>query len=167
LGTLNNTDPDNVYSDVIGVAGGLLGMARINRTSFPAINAPLHAGVNGIGTLEELADYLMSLQNPDGSFYWHSSLAVPEEGDKDTQSTAYAIMALIKAAERLGEADYLTAIASGQAYLLTMQDEFGGFASYPGDTDHNTEVEGEALTAIGMVGIYDRIFQSGMECYSN
>ncbi len=166
LGTLDNTDPDNVYSDVIGVAGGLLGMARINRTSFPAINAPLHSGVNGLGTLEALADYLMSLQNPDGSFYWHSNLAAPTDGDKDTQSTAYAVMALIKAAERLGEADYLLAIESGKGFLLSMQDEFGGFTSYPGGT-YNTEVEGEALTAIGMQGIYDRIFQSNLECYAN
>lgn len=167
LGTLDNTDPDNVYSDVIGVAGGLLGLARINRTSFPAINAPLHAGVNGIGTLEELADYLMSLQNPDGSFYWHSNLIAPSEGDKDTQSTAYAVMALIKAAERLDETDYLGAIALGQSFLLSMQDEFGGFVSYPGGTDRNTEIEGEALTAIGMVGVYDRVFQSSLECYIN
>ncbi|MCB1583879.1 MAG: terpene cyclase/mutase family protein [Xanthomonadales bacterium] len=165
LGTLDNTDPDNVYSDIIGVAGGLLGLARINRESFPAINAPLHAGVNGIGTLEDLADYLMSLQNPDGSFYWHSNLAAPEDGDKDTQTTAYAVMALIKAAERLDESNYLSAITLGQSYLLSMQDSFGGFASYPGDTEHNTEVEGEALTAIGMTGVYDRIYQSGMECY--
>lgn len=46
-----------------------------------------------------------------------------------------------------------------------MQDQFGGFASYPGDTEHNTEVEGEALSAIGTEGVYDRIFITSYECY--
>lgn len=165
LGTLDRTDPDNVYSDVIGVAGGLLGLARINRLSFPAINAPLHDGVNGIDTLAGLADYLVSLQNPNGSFYWHSNLAAPEATDQDSQTTAYATMALIAANERMPMPIYSPAIAAAQAYLLTMQDNDGGFASYPGDTEHNTEVEGEVLSALGTIGVYDRIYQSGLECY--
>ena len=115
--------------------------------------------------MEELADYLMSLQNPDGSFYWHSNLAAPSDADKDTQTTAYAVLALIAAAERLDETDYVDAIALGKGYLLSVQDQFGGFASYPGDTEHNTEVEGEALSAIGTEGVYDRIFITSYECY--
>jgi hypothetical protein len=167
LGTLDNTDPDNVYSDVIGVAGGLLGLARINRQNFPAINAPLHSGVHGLDTLSELADYLLSLQNPDGSFYWHSNLAAPGESDKDTQTTAYATLALIKANERMATPVYSPAIELAKAWLSSMQTANGGFASYPGDTEHNTEVEGEALSALGTTGVYDRIYQSGLECYVN
>ncbi|WP_223787229.1 prenyltransferase/squalene oxidase repeat-containing protein [Marinicella meishanensis] len=165
LGTLDRTDPDNVYSDVIGVAGGLLGLARINRLNFPAINAPLHDGVNGIDNLADLADYLVSLQNPNGSFYWHSNLAAPDASDQDTQSTAYATLALIAANERMPMPIYSPAIAAAKAYLLTMQDNDGGFASYPGDTEHNTEVEGEVLSALGTIGVYDRLYRSGMECY--
>ena len=167
LGTLDNSDPDTVYNDIIGVAGGLLGLARINRTSFPAINAPLHDGVNKIGTLQGLADYLVSQQNSDGSFFWHSNLAAPTEGDKGTQTTAYAVLALTKAQERLPNSDYLAAIDLGKTYLTSMQTADGGFASFPGDTEHNTEIEGEALTAIGTVGVYDRIYQSGLECFVN
>lgn len=167
LGTLDNTDPDNVYSDLIGLSGGLLGLARINRLSFPAIDAPLHPGVNKIGSLKGLADYLVNQQNEDGSFYWHSNLAMPEEGDKDTQTTAYAVLALIKTQERFAEDYYISAIELGKGYLISMQTADGGFASFPGDTEHNTEVEGEALSAIGTTGVYDRIYQSGLECYVN
>lgn len=165
LGTLDNTDPSSVYSDLLGVAGGLLGLAPVQRPSFPAINAPLHPGVHGTSSLEALADYLVSQQNPDGSFYWHSNLAMPEETDKDTQTTAYAVLALIKANEALPQVDYLPAITAGQSYLLSMQDADGGFASYPGDTEHNTEVEAEALTAVATQGVYDRIHRGNMECY--
>ncbi len=167
LGTLDNTNPDNVYSDVIGLSGGLLGLARVNRMSFPAINAPSHTGVSGLSSLEQLSDYLVSLQNPDGSFYWHSNLVAPEDNDKDTQTTAYAVMALIKAQERLVNGNFMPAILAGQAWLASMQDEVGGFASFPGDIEHNTEVEGEALTALGTTGVFDRIYQSGLECYVN
>ncbi|MGJ8662206.1 MAG: hypothetical protein ACSHWU_01090 [Marinicella sp.] len=168
LGTLDNTDPDNVYSDVIGVAGGLLGLARINRTSFPAIDAPLHPGVNGLGSLSDLADYLVSLQNPDGSFYWHSNLLAASEGDKDTQTTSYALLAIIAASEKLADNPaYLAAIETGKSWLASMQEAGGGFASFPGDTEHNTEIEGEALTALGTVGVYDRIYKHGLECYVN
>lgn len=167
LGTLDHTDPDNVYSDIIGVAGGLLGLARINRMTFPAINAPLHSGVNGIDNLTNLANYLQTLQNLDGSFYWHSNLSNPTDDDKDTQTTAYAIIALIKANERVQGQPYTQAILLGKQWLESMQTNNGGFASFPGDTEHNTEVEGEALTALGTIGIYDRIFLSGMECYVN
>lgn len=165
LGTLDNTDPDNVYSDNIGVAGGLLGLASIQRPSFPAINAPLHAGVHGISTLEALADYLVSQQNMDGSFYWHSNLPAPTEADKDTQTTAYATLALIKANEALVDNDYLPAINAAQEWILGLQEQDGGFPSFPGDTDRNTEVEAEALSAIATQGVYDRIYRGNMECY--
>jgi hypothetical protein len=167
LGTLDNTDPDNVYSDLIGVTGGAIGLASVNRLSFAAINAPLHGGINGIDSLEALADYLASQQNADGSWYWHSNLAAPSESDKDGQTTAYAIIALIKANERLPNKNYLPAIQLGQEWLLTLQDSDGGFFGYPGDTGHNTEVEGEIVDALGTVGVYDRIFGSGLECYIN
>ena len=161
--SMNNTDPANVYSDLIGIAGGVWGLAAINRQTFPAINAALHSGINGMTTLQELADFLISQQNSDGSWYWHSNLTSPTDDDKDTQTTAYAILALIKAKERLG-LDYLPAINSGQNWLESMQNQYGGFPSNPGGTE-NTEVEAEALTALATVGIYDRIYTSEFECY--
>ena len=162
--SMDDTSPDTVYNDLIGVAGGLLGLAAVNRQNFPAISAPKH-DINGLSGLKQLADFLVNQQNPDGSWYWHSKLVKPTNDDKDTQTTAYAVLALIKANERLAD-DYLPAINLGQNFLESMQNQFGGFASFPGG-DENTEVESEALTALATVGVYDRIYRSGLECYND
>lgn len=162
--TMDDTSPDTVYSDLIGVSGGVWGLAAVNRQSFPAIASPLHS-INGLSSLKQLVDFLVNNQNPDGSWYWHSKIVAPTDADKDTQTTAYAILALIKANERLAD-NYLPAINLGQNYLESMQDQFGGFASFPGG-DENTEVESEALTALATIGVYDRIYHSGLECYND
>ncbi|MFH1746743.1 MAG: right-handed parallel beta-helix repeat-containing protein, partial [Planctomycetota bacterium] len=146
LNTLDNTNPGSVYSDLIGLAGGVRGLALNETTTFTAIVSPNHSGINGISTLEALADKLVSYQNADGSWYWHSNLSSPAADDKDTQTTAYAVMALI-AAQDAGCGPYDDEIADGRDWLWSMQDTDGGFFSYPGGT-HNTEVEGEVLTAM-------------------
>src|SRR5690606_23700696 len=104
-----------------------------------------------------------------GSFYWATgdALPTPATDDEDTQTTAYAVLALIKAQERLPNSNYLAAIEMGKQWLLTMQEADGGFMSYPGDTAYNAEVEAEAIQALGAEGVYDRIFQSQLECYVN
>jgi len=146
LNTLDNTAPATVYSDIIGIAGGVGGLAAGNMTTFPAINSPNHAIINGISTLKGLADALVGLQNGDGSWNWHSNLGVPTTGDEDTQTTAYAVMALV-AADPLVTSNYTSAIVNGRNWLLSMQTVDGGFLSWPGGTE-NTEVEGEALSAL-------------------
>jgi len=145
LETLDNTDPANVFSDIIGITGGVRGLALINETSFAALNAPNHPIVNGIDDLCDLADALVALQNADGSWYWHSNLASPGESSKDTQTTAYAVLALM-AAQDAGCGPYDTEINMARNWIDSMQDVDGGFFSYPGG-DHNIEVESEALDA--------------------
>jgi hypothetical protein len=146
LSTLDNSDAMSVFSDIIGIAGAVRGLAAASRLGFPAISAPLHAGVDGITTLEDLVAYLTSLQNPDGSWYWHSNLPAPIESDKDVQTTAFALLALL-------EADLVTAVSSVPAaeaarnWMVSLQTPDGGFPMGPG-LDENTEVEGEALLAI-------------------
>ncbi len=169
LNTLDNTDPSSVYSDLIGVAGGVRGLSFAGTTAFPAIVAPNHAGVNGLSTLQALADYLASQQNADGSWNWHSDLSTlggATETDKDTQTTAYAILALLEADAHVAS-DYSSNIESGRAWLRTMQLLDGGFMSYPGGSE-NTEVEAEALNALAPDSCtQDRLeFQlaSGSEC---
>jgi len=166
LATLDNTDPNNVYTDVLGLAGGVLGLARVNRLTFPEIFAAKHAAVNGETTLAGLANALVDIQNVNGSFNWHSNLASPLIEDQDTQTTAYAILALIEAQQRLPEENFLPAIQLGKEWLLTQQDEDGGFFTNPGGS-HNIEVEAEAIHALGKVGVYDRIYRGQMECYVN
>ncbi len=150
LNTLNSTDPANIYSDLIGWAGGVRGLAFANRTSFPAINSPNHAGINGISTLEGLTNALVAEQNTNGSWYWHSNLASPTATDEDTQTTAYAVLALMQA-KPLVSTDHSAAINKGRAWLLSMQLPSGGFLGYPSG-DENTEVEGEALSALAPAG---------------
>jgi len=159
---MNDTSPDTVYSDLIGVAGGLWGLSVINRQNFPAINAPLHT-INGLTSIQQLADFLVSKQNADGSWYWHSNLATPAENDKDVQTTAYAIMALIKVNQRM-PVDYLPAINLGQNWLESMQNQFGGFPSFPGGVE-NTEVEAEALSALSyqVIEYSELMFDDGFE----
>jgi len=146
LNTLDNTAPSSVYSDIIGLAGGVSGLAAAGTTSFPAIASPNHALINGITTLQDLADTLAGLQNGNGSWYWHSNLGAPTSTDEDTQTTAYALMAL-EAADDVLAADYSTQIIAARNWLLSMQTVTGGFMSWPGGTE-NTEVEGEALQAL-------------------
>ncbi len=147
LNTLDNTDPGTVYSDIIGLAGGVRGLALDNYVFFPSISSPNHALIDGTASLCDLADILASLQNPDGSWYWHSDLASPTVGDEDSQTTAFAILAL-QEAQRRGCGPYGSELIKGRDWLWSMQDIDGGFASYPGDIGHNTEVEGEVLTAL-------------------
>lgn len=146
LNTLDNTAPGSVYSDLIGLSGGVEGLALNGTTSFTAIVSPLHSGINGISTLCDLADALAGYQNGDGSWYWHSGLGAPAEGDKDSQTTAYAVLALL-AAQDAACGPYDTEIDLARGWLWSMQDTDGGFFSYPGGT-HNVEVEGEVLTTM-------------------
>lgn len=146
LNTLDNTDAFSVYYDLLGLAGGVRGLALIGTTSFPAINSPNFAPINGITTLKDLADVLASYQNANGSWYWASGIPGPVASDEDTQTTAYAVLAL-KAADPLVVSDYSSAISDGRSWINSMQLPGGGFLSYPGGGE-NTEVEGEALSAL-------------------
>ncbi|MBZ0172587.1 MAG: hypothetical protein K8E66_09435, partial [Phycisphaerales bacterium] len=111
-----------------------------------AISSPLHALINGIDNLTDLANVLAGLQNGNGSWYWHSNLTTPDSTDEDTQVTAYAVLALV-AAQEAGAGDYTAEIALGRQWLGSMQLGNGGFPSYPGGSE-NTEVEAEASTAL-------------------
>jgi len=159
LATLDNSDPDTVYSDIIGLAGAVRGLALAGRFSFPAISAPLHPGVDGIDSLEDLAAYLASLQNLDGSWYWHSNLASPTTDDKDVQTTAYALLALLEV-DIMTAASYQAATASTREWIVSLQLPDGGFPMWPGGSE-NTEIEGEAVTAVAAFD--SRIFVDGFE----
>jgi prenyltransferase beta subunit len=145
--------------DIIGLAGAVRGLAFAGRFSFPAISAPLHPGVDGIDNLVDLAAYLASLQNVDGSWNWHSNLASPAESDKDVQTTAYALLALLEV-DVMTAASYQSATSSARDWLVSMQLPNGGFPEFPGGQE-NTEVEGEAVTAVASFD--SRIFADGFE----
>ena len=147
LNSMDNTDPNGQPMDLVGIAGAVQGLAFGNRTTFPAIVAPLHSGINGISSLEDLANWLVSQQNADGSWNWFSNLGSPGLTDEDTQTTAYAVMALATA-DPLVAADYSDAVDAGRDWLASQQLVNGGFPEWPTGPE-NTEVEGEALWALG------------------
>ncbi len=153
LNTLDNSDPDTVNSDIVGLAGAVRGLAFARRFTFPAISAPLDPGVDGIDNLQDLAAYLASLQNPDGSWYWHSNLAAPTTSDEDVQTTAYALLALLEV-DIMTAVNYQPATESARNWIVSMQLPDGGFPEYPGGSE-NTEVEGEAVNAVAS---FDSIF---------
>jgi hypothetical protein len=150
LNTLDSTAPGSVYSDLIGVTGGVRGLALSGVTSFSAISSSNYTGIDGIDNLADLADYLAGEQNVDGSWYWHSNLGAPGEGDKDSQTSAYAVLALEAAADVLGTSAYDASLALARSWLVTMQEPVTkGFYGYPGDTlPINNEVTGEVVAAL-------------------
>jgi len=155
------------YGDIIGLAGGVRGIALHGTTSFPAIASPNHPDIDTLTDLCDLADVLAGYQNPDGSWYWLSDPGeVKGETDKDTQTTAYAVLALL-AAEGEGCGPYTSEVADGREWLSTMQLPDGGFRSYPTGGE-NIEVEAEALNALVPDGCTDDklAFQlaAGAEC---
>jgi hypothetical protein len=119
----------------------------------------MHTGVDGIDNLEDLAAYLASLQNANGSWYYHSAIASPTTGDEDTQTTAYALMALLEI-DVMTAVSYQPATEAARNYLLGIQLANGGFTEWPGGPE-NTEVEGEALNA--MANFDATIFVDGFE----
>ena len=146
LNTLDGVQPGvnpAYFGEILGFAGGVRGLALNGSTSFSAINSPQYALINGSTTLCQLANALASLQRPNGSWWWTANgLGALDE---DTQTTAYAILALV-AAQNAGCGPYTAQIANGRAYLASMQDIDGGYFSYPSGP-HNIETEAEALWA--------------------
>jgi hypothetical protein len=139
-----NTLDEAKGSDFLGVAGALRGLALMGTESFTAINSPLHSGIDGIDTLAELADYLVSQQDSAGH-WWYSSVDQLPDADEDTQTSAYAILGLMA----MDEEAYADSIQAGRDFLVGMQLDSGGFWSYPGQTSSwNIEVAGEAVAAL-------------------
>ena len=134
-------------NDSLGVAGAVRGLALMGTESFAAINSPNHAGINGIATLPDLTDYLVSQQDPAGH-WWDGSAPTYMEpnSDENSQTTAYAILALMA----LDEEAYASSVQAGRSFLVSMQDASGAFWSYPGQTTaFNVEIAGEAVAALG------------------
>lgn len=150
LGGLDTLE-EGLTWDLLGLAGGIRGLALNGATSFAPIVAPLFDDIDALTDLCDLADVLVSFQNTDGSWSWRSDLQNPgDETDKDTQTTAYAVLALIAADDAgctpLPGGRYISEIAAGRGWLDSMQDGTGGFAAYP-TGDHNIEAEAEAAHA--------------------
>jgi hypothetical protein len=141
IDTLDSSDPSTVYSDTLGLAGGVMGLSWLGEDFDPTSGAFAAAS-----STADLADILAGFQNANGSWDWHSAAPSPTSGDEDLQITAYAILAL-DAANDSGQYD--TEIALGRSYLIGMQNIDGGWPSYPGGAEY-AEIDGEIVWALAV-----------------
>jgi hypothetical protein len=122
------------YYDVIGLAGGVLGLSAAGETAFD----PTTGAYAGADSLAELADALAALQLGSGGFTWTAQQTAP--GNESIQETAYAILAL----EDLDPSAYADVILDARRYLAGTQLSTGGWEQYTGAGENNT-ITGEAL----------------------
>ncbi|MHC4740297.1 MAG: hypothetical protein ACYS8Z_00135 [Planctomycetota bacterium] len=128
----------SAWYDVIGLAGGIVGLASVGEDFDPT--AGEHAAA---GSLSDLGDILASYQISSGGFTWGSGAVMP--GEETVQETAYSILAL----DALNRASYIGNISSAGWYLQTVQLGTGGWANYIGGGENN-EITGEALWGVSV-----------------
>jgi len=137
---INELDGSADY-DVIGLAGGILGLASVDEDFDPT--AGEHAAA---GSLSDLGDILAGYQLSTGGFTWNSNYLGEGEDNETVQETAYSILAL----NELNRAEYIDEIVAAGDYLAGAQLGTGGWANYAGGGENN-EVTGEALWASAVV----------------
>jgi hypothetical protein len=124
------------WYDVIGLAGGLYGLAFVDEEFSPTAGS--HAGA---ANLQALAVILASYQINNGGFAWNSAWVIPNDFDESIQETAYAILAL----SEVNRAGFNTNILGAANYIASVQNSFGGWANDQYYNEENNEVTGEAL----------------------
>ncbi len=139
IDTLDSSSPSSVYSDTLGLAGGVLGLNWLNEDHDPTTGS--FATANSV---DDMANMLAALQNANGSWSGHSTITNPSAGDEDLQITAYAVLALDTANDA---GQYDDEIISAHHYLTSMQNVDGGWPSYPGGAEY-AEVDAEVVWAL-------------------
>jgi len=127
---INELNPLGYY-DVIGLAGGIYGLAFVG-ADFDPIGA--HGAASN---LLDLAGILANYQIwPSGGFAWNSAWVIPNDGNETIQETAYAILAL----KEVG--GYDAEIISAADYIKSVQLGTGGWENYP-TSGENNEISAE------------------------
>ena len=127
----------NGYYDVLGLAGGVMGLAAVGEDFDPT--AGEHAGASNLG---DLADALAGYQLSTGGFTWNSGYVIEDDDNETIQETAYALLAL----NEYSRDNYINEITGAGNYLQGAQLGTGGWENYAGRGENN-EVTGEALWA--------------------
>ena len=144
IDTLDSSDPNTAYNDLLGLAGGVMGLASMGADHDPTVGA-----FASDDSLADLAATLAANQNANGSWDWHSALASPTTGDEDLQTTAYAVLAL----EEYDRVLYASALAAGRQYLVSTQLVDGGWPSYPPAGQEYAETDGEVIWALASIPV--------------
>lgn len=135
---INELDGSKYY-DVLGLAGGLCGLAVAGVSFDPT--AGQHAAASN---LSDLADVLASYQLQTGGFAWNSQYVIENDSNETTQETAYAVLAL----NAVG--GHTSGALLGSSWLTNTQLPNGGWKSWALGAENN-EITGEALWAISAV----------------
>ena len=146
LAGLNGTSAGDSY-DTLGLAGAIWASALTGVDLDPV--AGVYASAN---TSADLAAILagMTLADSPRAWLWGSNADPSDPTNGDTQTTAYALMAL----NAFDQATYLSQIEQGTAFIRSVQDVSGQFLAYTGaatDAAGGGEVHGEALAALVIV----------------
>jgi hypothetical protein len=136
---IDELDGNAVY-DVIGLAGGVYGLAFVGEDFDPT--AGEHAAASN---LSDLAEILAGYQIDGGGFTWNSGYLNPGEYNETIQETAYALLAL----DEFDNTGYSEAIQGASNYMVSVQLSTGGWRNWSGAGENN-EVTGEALWGISV-----------------
>jgi hypothetical protein len=134
INEINSAD----YYDVIGLAGGIYGLAFVHE-SFDPSSGSFGALASNI---QDLSGILASYQINNGGFAWNSGYVIPNDGNESIQETSYAILAL----NEVDRTVFYTNITGAADYLANVQLPSGGWENYAGSGENN-EITGEALWA--------------------
>ena len=135
---INILDSTATHSDLLGLAGGVMGLSWLGEDFDPT-----SGDFAAASSTAELADMLAGYQNVNGSWYDTISSGV----DEDLQVTAYALLAL-DAANSSGQYD--SEIGLGLNYLVGMQNTDGSWPAWSGGSEYS-EINGEIVWALSTV----------------
>jgi hypothetical protein len=125
--------------DVIGLAGGIFGLASAGETFDPTTGFAA-----GTDSLSEMADLLLSFQLANGGVVYQSDQPLDPDF-VNIQETAYTILAL----DALDRGLYTDNIHRAAGYLYDAQLATGGWRNWSGDLENN-EITGEALWGLAV-----------------
>lgn len=135
---------EGMYYDVLGLAGGIYGLAYVGEDFDPT--AGEHAAATSIA---DLAVILQSYQINNGGFAWHSNYVIADDNNETIQETAYAILALYEVDQTL----YWDNIMGAADYVASVQLPTGGWENYSGSGENN-EITSEALWGVRRTNTY-------------
>jgi hypothetical protein len=143
LAGLEGTTAGDTY-DVIGLAGAVWASGRTGVDLDPTAGA--YAGANSTADLAVLLSG-MTLTADNGAWLLNSTADPTDPANADTQSSAYAIMALVS----YDPVTYNAQALAGETFILSLQQGTGQFLAYPGAPTAEpggVEVHAEALMAL-------------------
>ncbi|MCA9735596.1 hypothetical protein KC799_25895, partial [candidate division KSB1 bacterium] len=129
--------------DIIGLAGAIWASSVTGVDLDPTVGEWASSS-----STADLVTELLNLQLADGSWTWSTAVDGTDITDHDTQTTAFAILAL----KAYDSSTYATEISNAIAFIFSLQQPDGQILIYPGaptTASGGVETHSEAMQAIG------------------